>query len=267
MGKFLRGVWLRVATVPETAPQLRYDQVWAPSGSRFVALALNIGLLTITYFAAAKLGLLLAVVHPSATAVWPPTGIALAALMIFGFEMWPGIFIGAFLVNILTAGSVMSTLGIAMGNTLEAILGAFLLIRFANGRNTLDRPQDVFRFTLLAGFTSPMVSAIFGVTSLYLAGYVAWADCRSIGSTWWLGNVGGNLILAPVLLQWAADARIRWSRRQIIEAALLLIVLCVTGYAVFGGLLPVTANTYPVAFLCITIMVLIGFSLGQRNTI
>src|SRR5438874_10066704 len=86
--------------------------------------------LAAVYFAAGKLGLRLAFVHANATAVWPPTGIALAGLLLLGYRVWPAIFLGAFLVNITTAGSVVTSLGIATGNTLEALLGACLVNRF-----------------------------------------------------------------------------------------------------------------------------------------
>jgi integral membrane sensor domain MASE1 len=92
------------------------------------------------------MGLRLAVVHPSATAVWPGTGIALAAILLLGYEVWPGIFLGAFAVNLTTAGSIVSSLGIASGNTLEAVIGAYLVLRFANGRNVFDRAEGIFKF-------------------------------------------------------------------------------------------------------------------------
>src|SRR5438093_3881999 len=111
------------------------------------------------YFAAGKLGLELALVNPSATPVWPPTGIALAALLILGDRAWPAIFIGAFAVNATTAGSLATSLCIATGNTLEGILGASLVRRFANGRHAFDRAQDVFAFTVLAALFSTSVSA------------------------------------------------------------------------------------------------------------
>ena len=79
------------------------------------------------YFVAAKLGLSMAFVHPSATAVWPPTGIALAAFLVLGYRVWPGIFLGAFLANLTTAGCVATTFGIATGNTLEGLVGAYLV--------------------------------------------------------------------------------------------------------------------------------------------
>ena len=106
------------------------------------------------YFVAGKLGLMLAMVHPSATAVWAPTGIALAAFLRLGLGVWPAIFVAAFLVNLTTAGSVTTSLGIALGNTLEAAAGSALVTRFARGSAAFDRAADVFKFTGLAALVS-----------------------------------------------------------------------------------------------------------------
>src|SRR5436309_11526533 len=98
------------------------------------------------YFVAAKLGLSMAFVHPSATAVWPPTGIALAAFLVLGYRIWPGVLLGAFLVNITTTGNVATSLGIAVGNTLEGVLGCYLVRRVAGGRNVFNQPRWIFKF-------------------------------------------------------------------------------------------------------------------------
>src|SRR6266478_8578683 len=98
--------------------------------------------LALVYFACGKFGLSLASVNASATAVWPPSGVALAALLIRGQRLWPGVFLGAFLVNITTQGSALTTLGIAAGNTLEAVLGAWLVARFASGLGVFDRARN-----------------------------------------------------------------------------------------------------------------------------
>src|SRR5436190_24143928 len=92
-------------------------------------------ILTLVYFVAGKLGLTLASLHASASPVWPPAGIALAALLLLGYRAWPAIFIGAFLVNVTTAGNVATSFAIATGNTLEALAGAWLVNRFAGGTN------------------------------------------------------------------------------------------------------------------------------------
>src|SRR4051794_2987977 len=98
--------------------------------------------LTAIYFLAGRLGLYLASVHASASPVWPATGIALAGLILFGPRAWPGVFIGAFLVNAMTAGSILASFGIAIGNSLEAIAGAWLINRYAGGVRAFDRAQD-----------------------------------------------------------------------------------------------------------------------------
>src|SRR5437899_11185603 len=97
--------------------------------------------LTLIYFIAGKLGLKLAFLHASASPVWPSAGIALAALLLLGYRVWPAIFVGAFLVNATTAGNIATSLGIAAGNTLEAVCGAWLVNRFAGGTRVLDRGQ------------------------------------------------------------------------------------------------------------------------------
>ena len=105
-------------------------------------LALLAGLAGV-YFVAGKLGLRLALLHPSASPVWPPTGIALAAFLLVGYRVWPAIFLGAFLVNVTTAGSLATSVGIAAGNTLEGLLGCYLLNRFAGGReSSIKRALD-----------------------------------------------------------------------------------------------------------------------------
>src|SRR5438876_618668 len=185
-------------------------RMWARLLGGLVALAI----LAIAYSIAGKLGLRLAVVHANATAVWPPTGLALAALLVRGYRVWPSILLGAFLVNVTTAGSVGTSIGIAMGNTLEAILGAYLVKRFANGLRTLDRPQDIFKFALLAGVGSITASATVGVTSLALAGFASWSNYTSLWLTWWLGDAAGALIVAPLLLLRSANRRVHWPPLQ-----------------------------------------------------
>src|SRR5262252_8261996 len=118
--------------VPARAAPSR-DQEDGMIHSRFLRNVAVFSLLAAVYFVAGKLGLRLAFAHPSATPVWPPTGIALAALLILGYRVWPGILLGAFLVNLTTAGNTVTSFGIAAGNTLEGLVGAYLVNRFANG--------------------------------------------------------------------------------------------------------------------------------------
>ena len=159
--------------------------------SRAFSKLLVIGLLTLVYFIAGKFGLMLASLHPSASPVWPPAGIALAALIVLGYRAWPAIFVGAFLVNIATEGNVATSLAVASGNTLEAVCGAWLVNRFAGGTTVFDRPQGVFKFAL-AAVVSAIISPAFGVTSLALAGFADWTNYGAIWLTWWLGDTTGD---------------------------------------------------------------------------
>src|SRR4029077_407075 len=128
--------------------------------TRYFQTAAFIFILAVLYFCAGSFGLSMARVHPSASAVWPPSGIALAAILLWGYRLCPGIFLGAFLVNINTLGSLAwpIALSIAAGNTVEALLGAVLVSRFANGANAFDQTKTLLRFILLAGILSTTVA-------------------------------------------------------------------------------------------------------------
>jgi integral membrane sensor domain MASE1 len=152
-----------------------------------VQTLLLIVLLTILYFAAGSLGVQLAIVHPQASAVWPASGLALAACLLFGFRVWPGIFLAAFLVNFSISDNLFTASAIALGNTLEALVGTYLVNRFANGRQVFRRSFDVFKFVLLVCFISTTMSATIGVSSLALANL---AEGQNYLSIWWNGGSG-----------------------------------------------------------------------------
>ncbi|HYR31175.1 MAG TPA: MASE1 domain-containing protein, partial [Gemmatimonadales bacterium] len=135
--------------------------------------------LAVGYFVAGKLGLEAAYVHPSATVVWPPSGLTLAAFLLFGYEVWPAILLGAFLVNITTAGSIATSAAIAAGNTLEGLVGAYLINRFASGHRVCERARDVFKLAGLAALLSTTISATAGVVALSLGGFARWTDFGS----------------------------------------------------------------------------------------
>ncbi|HKV45851.1 MAG TPA: MASE1 domain-containing protein [bacterium] len=211
------------------------------------------------YFVAAKLGLKLAYFHPSATPVWPPTGIALATLLLIGYRAWPGIFLGAFLANLTTAGTVWTSLGIATGNTLEGLVGAYLVRRYSNGSNTFDRPPDIFKYVVFAAVVGPIVSATIGVTSLSLAGFAPWAEYRPIWLTWWLGDASGALIVAPLIVLWSNHPDLRWDTKAALERALFLVTLLTVSWIVFSGM-------FPFEYLTVPFLVWAAFRFDQRET-
>jgi diguanylate cyclase (GGDEF)-like protein len=226
----------------------------------------TIGGLAVIYFVAGKLGLSMAFVHPSSTAVWPPSGIALAALLLLGYRVWPGIFLGAFLVNLTTVGTFLTSLGIATGNTLEGLVGAYLVTRFANGRNAFERGTDTFKFAILAGTVSTAVAATFGVTSLSLGGFAPWADFRDIWLTWWLGDGVGAIIVAPLLILWLSNFHLRWRWTRLGEILALIAGLLLVSEIVFCGLLFRGPRNYPLEYLCVPFLIWVALRFWQRET-
>ena len=120
---------------------------------RFFGLPL-IGVFAIIYVIASKIGLNLGSLHTSASPVWPPVGIALAAILLLGYRAWPAIFVGAFIVNLTTGGDLATSVAVATGNTVEAIAGAWLVNHLADGETVFDRPQGVFKFALAAAISA-----------------------------------------------------------------------------------------------------------------
>jgi diguanylate cyclase (GGDEF)-like protein/PAS domain S-box-containing protein len=221
-----------------------------------------LAVLTGLYFIAGKLGLTLAFLHPSASPVWPPSGIALAATLLLGYRLWPAIYLGAFLVNVTTAGSTVTALGIAAGNTLEALLGAFLVRRFANGRKAFEKPEHAVKFVFLAALASTTTSATIGLTTLSAAGYAPWREYSSIWMTWWLGDAVSDLIVTPALLMWSENPRLRWRRGVAIEALFLLLSLLAVGWVTFVA---PGASGYPIVYLGVLPLLWAVLRFGPRE--
>jgi diguanylate cyclase (GGDEF)-like protein len=221
--------------------------------------------LAAVYFIVGKLGLKLAYFHPSATAVWPPTGIALVAFLMLGYRVWPGIFLGGLAVNLTTAGSLPVCLGIAAGNTLEGLLGGYLLSKFAGGESAFGTAKGVLAFVFYAALVSTTVSAALGTTSLALGGVAPWANYRSIWLTWWTGDAVGDLLVAPLLVLWSSKPQLKWNRVRFLEVVLLLGYLFVAGQITFGSLLSTKTKGYPLEFLCVPALIWAAFRFRPRR--
>jgi signal transduction histidine kinase len=222
--------------------------------------------LAAAYAIAGKIGLSLAFLNASASAVWPPAGIGLAAVLLGGYRLWPGIFLGAFLVNISTQGTWWTTLSIATGNTLEAVLGAWLTQRFASGAQAFETVPRILRFVVATSALSPIVSATVGVTTLSLAGFANWAQYRSIWLTWWLGDAVSDLTIAPLLVMWCQNPRLQFTRALLMRGLALGIFLLVIGdvvfltrFEAFGGM------KNPLGYLALVPLLWAAFDFGQRG--
>ena len=186
--------------MPETVARGTPRSPWRSIDAEQTLYAAKVVAIAAVYYGAAKLGLSLAFATSSVTAVWPPTGIALAALVLWGYRFWPGVALGAFLANSWTGVPIYTVLGITVGNTLEALVGAYLLRRFAGFRPSLERVRDVIALAVAGGVASTIVSATVGVTSLIVGGEITADHFGSVWRTWWLGDMGGDLVVASALM-------------------------------------------------------------------
>jgi PAS domain S-box-containing protein len=221
--------------------------------------------LVAVYFASGKLGLSLAFVHESATAVWPPSGIALAALLVLGLRVWPALLAGAFLVNITTSGDLPSSIAIAAGNTLEGIVAAWLVMRYANGRRAFERAVDILRFTVFGAIAAPVIAATVGTTALVAFGLAARADYASIWGTWWCGDAVGAIVFPPLILLWPSSARAIQVRARPIEGAALALTTGLVSAAIFGDT-PLGRLHEPLEFLVVPLLLWAALRFGAFET-
>ena len=219
-------------------------------------------IVAILYFGGAELGLSLASLHSNVTPVWPPTGIAIASLLIFGRQVWPGIFVGALAANLLTDIPSLSSLGIAIGNTLEALVAYWLLRRSKRWTGTLESVSSVLSFVVYAAVLAPLVGATIGSLSLCFGEPSQWDRFTSLWLTWWVGDGFGALIITPVLLAWSSPRKIE--SRDMPEITSLFVSLIIVVLIVFGGWFPGPVKTYPLAFLALPCLLWAAMKFHQR---
>lgn len=223
----------------------------------------QVGLIAVAYFAAAKLSLPLAIPPGYATAVWPPSGIALAAMLVLGNRVWPGIWIGAALVNFsINAPASLAPL-IGCGNTLEALAGAALMRRYIGVPYRFDNGEDVVRFVAVSA-SSAIVAATFGVGSIAFTGSMSSSEFLQNLWTWWEGDTVGIIIITPLILTWSMRDAAVWSWHKKIEAASFGLLLLVAARVIFGGAREQFA-VFPLVFIIVPFIVWAAFRFGQRQ--
>lgn len=236
------------------------------SSCRSISYAGDLVAIGAIYLALAKGGLALASIHPSATPIWPPTGVALAAVLLRGYRIWPAIFTAAMVANATTAGPVATSIAIATGNSLEAIVGAYLINRWSGGCNTFSTPNSVAKFALICVVIATPISASIGLTSLATVGYIEPKNFADAWITWWLGDATGALVIAPVIVLWAAGHHYAFSRNEFLETVGVLATAAVVGLIAFSPMIEQTPGRDPLGFLAILPMLWAALRRGPRDT-
>jgi signal transduction histidine kinase len=226
---------------------------------------LGILFLAVIYNMTARLGLELGAIGGVAAPIWPPAGISLAVLLIFGLQLWPGIALGAFVANLWATDSPIAASGIAIGNTLEALTAVYFLNRL-NFRASLERITDALLLVGIAAVGSTVISALIGVTSGWLNGSIGSAEYLKTWFIWWLGDLMGVLVFAPFLLVWSRRVPIVLRFGELIEASILTTFLITTTLVHFSGLASEDLKFYIRIHHLLPFLIWAAIRFGQRGS-
>jgi integral membrane sensor domain MASE1 len=211
-------------------------------------------LVLVSYFFTGTLGVALSVPLPGATPVWLPAGISLAAVLLVGNWIWPAIFWGAVLINFSDGIPAAITLGIAVSSTVEALLAAYLVRRFANSTRAFFGSRDTLKFLFLAGAFGPALCATLGTLLLTLGGHIGWEKFALDWRLWAIGDALGILLLTPFLVLLFGQAHHALSGSDFVEIVLLLLGLCVVCVLNFGPPLISWMPRSGLHYLCVPIL-------------
>ncbi len=227
-------------------------------------LAAQIALTALLYVVLVKIGFLAAFLHGSVSAIWPPTGFALAAVFLSRYRLWPGIALGALVANALHGVPLAAAAGIAAGNTLEALICAALLHR-AGFDPAMQRIRDVL--ALGVALSSTLLSASIGVAMLCLGGVAAWVDFGELWRIWWLGDLTGGLTLAPAIMIWIGHKRLpTLSRQRLAEALVLCTLMAAIALPIFFGWFDSASTKRAWGYAVFPFIVAAAMRHGQKTT-
>jgi signal transduction histidine kinase/integral membrane sensor domain MASE1 len=218
----------------------------------------------VVYFVLAKIGLTLASINSSTSAIWPATGFALAAALIWGYRVGPAVLVASFAANVTNVGSIYAATAIALGNTLEALVAAWLINRWCDGRETFATTTGVAKFALVC-VSSTTISATVGVGSLIFSGDAPTAFAMT-WMTWWLGDLAGALVVAPFVVLWAAGNLHSFERAQWGEAGTIVAVTIAVGIIAFSPLIDQTGYRDPLGFLALPPLLWAALRRDPRET-
>lgn len=199
------------------------------------------------YYGAAKLGQTLRYTA-SVSAIWPPAGLGIAALYLWGLRWWPGVLLGELVVNahLFLNDSIPlgSLVGQQTGNMLEIIVGAILLRRFVGPNAAMDRVEQLAPMLLALGIATA-ISATFGTVSMLAGGVVDASDADTFWRTWWMGDTSGGLVVLPLMLAWAQDPVAAWRRVSTWDGAAVIAGVVALSVAVFSTDEPIRYAVFP----------------------
>ena len=242
-----------------TAPSPPRMQITVRYVTTVIALAL-------AYFAAARFGLSLAFSTKQVTALWPPTGIAVAALLLWGYRIWPGIYLGALAIDALVGDSFLVAAMIAVGNTLGPVSARFVLRRFVGFDNALASTRDVLGLIVFGGVLGMVIPASCGVAVLAFAGSIPWSAYGSNWWVWWVGDAMGVIVFAPLILSWATRPHPDWSRSRLVELCGIFGGLAIVSMVVLSGAFFQNSTPFQLQYAIFPFIIWVSLRFGPRET-
>ncbi len=226
----------------------------------------EIAMLAIAYGTAANVGLALDAVSGFASLVWPASGIALAALYIRGPILWPGVWLGAMVANYISGAPSLAAAGIATGNTLEAVVALYAL-RFVDFDPAIKRVRDAIALIVVAAMGSTIVAASIGVFTLYLAGIVPSVGVIPTWRAWWIGDMIGDLTVAPMILVWSRTLGHRGQKKRLFESVVLGLTAASTVSLVFSPQFQTTIEGFSGLYLVFPVLIWAAVRFGPRGAV
>ena len=221
--------------VMETADKAKTSAVGS-AGSAATYLA-GLSIIVASYFSLSESALLLPAINPAATPLWPPTGLALALVLLGGYRVWPAILLGPVSPYLLTGRSAFECGSVGIGTLLAAFAGTWLIIRYSNGRRTFDSPSGIAKFAVISFAPTTIVSSAIVLVGFIIADKLNYSDAVVTWSTWWLADAAGTVVIAPVLVLWAMTPLSSSSKWTLLESVVVSILVSVIGIVAYSPLI------------------------------
>src|SRR2546421_7186271 len=197
----------------------------------------ELSIVAASYVALAESALLLPAINPSATPLWPPTGFALALVLLRGYRIWPAILVGSLSPYLMGGRSLLELGSVGLSTILAAFAGTWLINRWSNGHQTFGTPSSIAKFAIISFAPTTMISSAIALAGFIFANQISFSDSIVTWVTWWLADAAGTLVIAPVVVLWAIMPVVSLSKWNVLESAAVCILVSVIGIVAYSPLI------------------------------
>ena len=197
----------------------------------------ELSIVAASYIALAESALLLPAINPAATPLWPPTGFALALVLLRGYRIWPAILVGSLSSHLMDGRSLLELGSVGIGTLLAAFAGTWLISRWSNGRQTFGTASSIAKFAIISFAPTTMISSTIAMAGFILANTLSFSDFVVTFLIWWLADAAGTLIITPVVVLWATMPLRRLSKRAVLESVVVSILVSIIGIVAYSPLI------------------------------